>query len=150
MLQAHIRRAQALASLNRTEEALVTYCMAVSFEKSPAALASYKSDVTKVLQRLLIPVMTRPSYSVVSPYGTSYSSGVRIRRQRQQKQFTLRAHHFTSDCEDGNSSCGEDDGFVMSSRRYAGSRAAAMPAPNLKMRALVERINQEIVKTRRK
>uniref|UniRef100_A0A1B0GJJ0 Putative lon peptidase domain and ring finger protein 2 n=1 Tax=Lutzomyia longipalpis TaxID=7200 RepID=A0A1B0GJJ0_LUTLO len=138
--KAHFRRAAALTSLGRNEEALVAHCVAVSLDKSGlSTTTALKHDITRLLHRLLVPqYRVHQSTTMPTPF------------RKRRKVFTVRS---LSDCEDGNSSCGEEENFLHApkrSRRSAGRPGDdVIPPPNARLRSLLERIHQEVQKNRR-
>uniref|UniRef100_A0A1B0D5T6 RING-type domain-containing protein n=1 Tax=Phlebotomus papatasi TaxID=29031 RepID=A0A1B0D5T6_PHLPP len=138
---AHFQRAVALASLGRHEEALVAHCVAVSLDKTAlSAPTALKHDITRLLHRLLVPqYRVHQSTTMPTPF------------RKRRKVFTVRS---MSDCEDGNSSCGEEENFLhvpKRSRRSLGRQGHeddVIPPPNTRLRSLLERIHQEVHKIR--
>uniref|UniRef100_A0A1L8DSL0 Putative e3 ubiquitin ligase n=1 Tax=Nyssomyia neivai TaxID=330878 RepID=A0A1L8DSL0_9DIPT len=138
--KAHFQRAAALTSLGRNEEALVAHCVAVSLDKSGLSVATaLKHDITRLLHRLLVPqYRVHQSTTIPTPF------------RKRRKVFTVRS---MSDCEDGNSSCGEEENFLHTpkrSRRSTGHPGDdVIPPPNARLRSLLERIHQEVQKIKR-
>ncbi|XP_059609245.1 LON peptidase N-terminal domain and RING finger protein 3 isoform X2 [Phlebotomus argentipes] len=138
---AHFRKAAALVSLGRTEEALVAHCVAVSLDKSAlSAPTALKHDITRLLHRLFVPqYRVHQTTTMTTPF------------RKRRKVFTVRS---MSDCEDESSSCGEEENFLhVPKRRRCGGRhghgSDVIPPPNARLRSLLERIHQEVHKIRR-
>jgi hypothetical protein len=83
---------------------------------------------------------------------------VRRRRQRQRLYSIQSSTLNISDYDENNSSCGEDDAFLRSHRKsgrrlsggcHVDGAAVIIPKQNVRLRSLVDRIQQEIEKIRR-
>lgn len=79
------------------------------------------------------------------------SAPYNVRKRRHHHILTQRSTIIgLSDCEEENSSCGEDEGFVKRRRRSFRMHDCIIPSHNTRLRLFLDRIYQEVEKMRRK
>lgn len=153
--KAYHRRALALTGLGRYEEALISQCLAATLDvkMSFAATTSFRNEVSRLLQRFFVPSMrSHISASLSSaPYNLEVS-----RRRRRRRQIHVSRNIGSSDCDETNSSCGEDDPHVVHNARHQFRRmlnftsaSGTIPRTNTRLRSLLDRIQQEVQKMKR-
>lgn len=97
------------------------------------------------MQRILLPSLRLNSQA------STMSAPFNVRKRRHHQILTQRSTIIgLSDCEEGNSSCGEDDSFVKRRRTNFRRQDCIIPSHNTRLRSFLDRIYQEVEKMRRK
>lgn len=99
----------------------------------------------QLLQRVLLPSLrlTTNASTMSAPYN--------VRKRRHHHILSQKSTIIgLSDCEEENSSCGEDDSFVKRRRINFRRQDCIIPSHNTRLRSFLDRIYQEVEKMRRK